>query len=33
MKQFLSQNFDVAVHLVEGKLELVADRPQNLKKR
>ncbi|ASF41060.1 (2Fe-2S)-binding protein [Halobacillus halophilus] len=32
MKQFLSQNFDVAVHLVEGKLELVADRPQNLKK-
>lgn len=32
MKQFLSQNFDVAVHLAEGKLELVADRPNSLKK-
>ncbi|MCA0985351.1 FAD-dependent oxidoreductase [Halobacillus yeomjeoni] len=32
MKQFLSQNFNVAVHLVEGKLELVADRPERLKK-
>ncbi|RWZ58858.1 FAD-dependent oxidoreductase [Halobacillus fulvus] len=32
MKQFLSQNFDVAVHLVEGKLELVADRPEHTKK-
>ncbi|SEH47797.1 Rieske Fe-S protein [Halobacillus karajensis] len=32
MKQFLSQNFDVAAHLVDGKLELVADRPNSLKK-
>ncbi|KHE67768.1 FAD-dependent oxidoreductase [Halobacillus sp. BBL2006] len=32
MKQFLSQNFDVAVHLVEGKLELVGDRPDRIKK-
>lgn len=32
MKHFLSQNFDVAAHLVEGKLELVADRPERLKK-
>ncbi|MGP4059284.1 FAD-dependent oxidoreductase [Halobacillus sp. H74] len=32
MKHFLSQNFDVATHLVEGKLELVSDRPKHLKK-
>lgn len=31
MKQFISQNFDVATHLVDGKLELVADRPKSLK--
>ncbi|WP_226581647.1 FAD-dependent oxidoreductase [Halobacillus litoralis] len=32
MKQFISQSFDVATHLVEGKLELVADRPNRLNK-
>ncbi|MCA0971149.1 FAD-dependent oxidoreductase [Halobacillus litoralis] len=32
MKQFLSQNFDVATHLIDGKLELVADRPERLHK-
>ncbi|WJE15506.1 FAD-dependent oxidoreductase [Halobacillus sp. ACCC02827] len=32
MKNFLSQNFDVASHLIEGKLELVADRPETLDK-
>ncbi|UOQ45229.1 FAD-dependent oxidoreductase [Halobacillus salinarum] len=32
MKQFLSQNFNVAAHLVEGKLELVGNRPEALKK-
>ncbi|TGB02706.1 FAD-dependent oxidoreductase [Halobacillus salinus] len=32
MKQFLSQNFDVANHLIDGKLELVADRPERLRK-
>ncbi|WP_281658896.1 FAD-dependent oxidoreductase [Halobacillus sp. Cin3] len=32
MKQFISQNFDVAAHLVEGKVELVEDKPNRLKK-
>ena len=32
IKQFLAQNFDVSAHLVEGKLELVGNRPEALKK-
>lgn len=32
MKQFISQNFEVATHLVEGKLELVQETPKRLKK-
>ncbi|MYL29452.1 FAD-dependent oxidoreductase [Halobacillus halophilus] len=32
MKQFISQNFDVASHLVEGKVELVEDTPNRLQK-
>ena len=31
MKQFLSQNFDVATHLIDGKLEIVGERPERLR--
>ncbi|WP_181347676.1 FAD-dependent oxidoreductase [Thalassobacillus sp. CUG 92003] len=32
IKQFISQNFNVGAHLLEGKMELVGTRPKALKK-
>nr|WP_239534021.1 FAD-dependent oxidoreductase [Thalassobacillus pellis] len=32
LKKFLSNNFNVASHLIEGKLELVGTRPESLEK-